>query len=218
MAIINFSDKLEFQGRGAAHIHGAAWCDIRKISQSINLTVPRSESDEEIDSNSEHEPETIEEIETRILDPDTDLERAFKKLRKSQDLQREDENALIAFADKFTTCTLNPEMAASMIDDKTSVSEGIRIVDIVRKTQTHYHTKTCKKLSPKCRFGMPKFPMWKTMLTKPIKGASSEEMELRRHFNQKVLDDVRNVLKNNDVMNDVWKKYKVKNSESTEEY
>ena len=53
MAIINFSDKLEFQGRGAAHIHGAAWCDIRKISQSINLTVPRSESDEEIESNSD---------------------------------------------------------------------------------------------------------------------------------------------------------------------
>ena len=82
MAIINFSDKLKFKGKGAAHIQGAAWCHIRKISQSINLTVPRSESDEEIESNSEHEPENIEEIKTRILDPDADLERAFKNSEK----------------------------------------------------------------------------------------------------------------------------------------
>ena len=27
MAIENFSDKMEFQGRGAGHIHGAAWCN-----------------------------------------------------------------------------------------------------------------------------------------------------------------------------------------------
>ena len=31
MAIENFSDKMEFQGRGASHIHGAAWCNLKKI-------------------------------------------------------------------------------------------------------------------------------------------------------------------------------------------
>ena len=73
-------------------------------------------------------------------------------------------------------------------------------------------------MSPKCRFGMPRFPMWRTMLTKPIKGASSEEKELRRHFNNKVLDDVRDVLENNDMMKVVWKEFKDKKSESKEEY
>ena len=37
MAIENFSDKMEFQGRGAAHIHGVAWCNLEKVSKVLNL-------------------------------------------------------------------------------------------------------------------------------------------------------------------------------------
>jgi hypothetical protein len=32
MSVENFSDKMEFQGRGAAHIHGVAWCNLQKVS------------------------------------------------------------------------------------------------------------------------------------------------------------------------------------------
>ena len=35
MAIENWSDKMEFQGRGAAHIHGVAWCDLHRIALDI---------------------------------------------------------------------------------------------------------------------------------------------------------------------------------------
>ena len=31
MAVENFSDKMEFQGRGAAHIYGVAWCNLQKL-------------------------------------------------------------------------------------------------------------------------------------------------------------------------------------------
>ena len=31
MEVENFSDKMEFQGRGAAHIHGVPWCNLQKI-------------------------------------------------------------------------------------------------------------------------------------------------------------------------------------------
>ena len=37
MSIVNFSDKLEFQGRGAGHIHGAAWCDLSKVSEVLDI-------------------------------------------------------------------------------------------------------------------------------------------------------------------------------------
>ena len=56
-----------------------------------------------------------------------------------------EEEALVAFADKFVTCTLNPDMAAKMIDEKVTAEEGEAIVKIAKETQTHHHTKTCKK-------------------------------------------------------------------------
>ena len=33
--ITYWSDKMEFQGRGAGHIHGVAWCDLKKVSELI---------------------------------------------------------------------------------------------------------------------------------------------------------------------------------------
>ena len=35
MKIKYWSDKMEFQGRGAGHIHGVAWCDLAEISKLI---------------------------------------------------------------------------------------------------------------------------------------------------------------------------------------
>ena len=35
MVIKNFCDKMEFQGRGAGHIHGVAWSDLKKVSELI---------------------------------------------------------------------------------------------------------------------------------------------------------------------------------------
>ena len=35
MRIKYWCDKMEFQGRGAGHIHGVAWCDLEEISELI---------------------------------------------------------------------------------------------------------------------------------------------------------------------------------------
>ena len=53
MAIKNFSDKLEFQGRGAAHIHGCAWCDLSKVYEVLNLKSNIADNEEEYDSEPE---------------------------------------------------------------------------------------------------------------------------------------------------------------------
>ena len=60
-------------------------------------------------------------------------------------------------------------MAAKMINESISLTEGIEIVKKAEETQTHHHTKTCKKQGLGCRFGMPRFPMWRTMLTNEVK-------------------------------------------------
>ena len=124
----------------------------------LDLKIARCESEKDFETDSEDEFETVEEIQENILNSETDLEKAFKKLRKGNHLRREEETALIAFTDKFITCTLNPAMAANMIDAKTCLSEGLQIVKIVKETQTHYHIKTCKKIHPNADSGCQSFP------------------------------------------------------------
>ena len=143
---------------------------------------------------------------------------AFKKLRKCDKLDKDEKRALIGFADCFTTCTLNPDMAAKMIDDTTTIEEGIEIVKKAEETQTHYHTKTCKKNGPCCRFGMPRFLMWKTLLTKSVKGKTSEERSERKKKHKEVLDKVREVLENKEAMDIIWKGFGDKKRENLEQY
>ena len=104
-----------------------------------------------------------------------------------------------------------------MIDETTSITEGIKIVTIAKQTQTHYHTKTCKKHSPDCRFGIPRFPMWKTMLTKPIEGDTAEEISDRKIKHKEVLKTVLEVLEDKEQIAMIWNDYD-KQSETKEEY
>ena len=57
-----------------------------------------------------------------------------------------EKKALNGFADRFTTCSLNPDIAAKFIDVKTSLSEGLKIVEIAKETQKHHRTEICKLL------------------------------------------------------------------------
>ena len=211
MNIENFSDKMEFQGRGAGHIHGSAWCNLRKISQDLDAECSLTDSEDD----SDYEDELEEEI---VMDDQSNLERAFKKLRKGDQLKKMEDKALIAFADKFTTCTLNPAMAASMIDESTDIEEGRKIVGIAEETQTHHHTKTCKKKGPDCRFGIPRYPMWKTVLSRPVKGKTIEERNKRREKHRAVLKAVMDVLENQETVEKIMKEFGDKKSESKEEY
>ena len=211
MGIENWSDKMEFQGRGAAHIHGVAWCNLAKVSQMLK-TKNEEHEENDLEDESDYDNEDDE-----FLGKKCDLEKAFDKLRMNGKLKNEEEKALIAFADRFTTCTLNPATAANMIDETTSILEGIKIVTIAKETQTHHHTKTCKKHSPDCRFGIPRFPIWKTMLSKPIEGESAEEISDIRIKHKEVLKRVLAVLEDKEEMAKIWKDYD-KQTETIEEY
>ena len=138
-------------------------------------------------------------------------------MRTNDKLNIKEEEALTDFADRFVTCTLNPDMAAKMIGKDTDVSEGEKIVDIAKETQTHHHTKTCKKHSPDCRFGMPRYPIWITLISKPIKGEDEEEKRDRRIKHKEVLRAVLEVLEDEVEMANIWKDYE-KNKETKDQY
>ena len=145
------------------------------------------------------------------------LEKAFNDLRNRNTLDKAEEKALIDFADRFVTCTLNPDIAVKMISKDKDISEGREIVRIAKETQTHHHTKTCKKTSPDCRFGMPRYPMWKTILSKPVKGTDEEEKRDRKIKHNEALKAVLGVLEDEKVMSEIWSDYD-KDNESKKEY
>ena len=168
--IMYWSDKMEFQGRGAGHIHGVAWCDLKKVSEHIK-------KEREIGI-------ILQERENDKISSDTPhLENAYRKLRENVTLMEEEENALIDFVDRSVTCTLNPELAAKMIDTTYTKELGQKIVRIVKECLNHHHTKACNKHgnASVCRFRFPKFPVWQTILTK---GLQDEENNEKRNEKQ----------------------------------
>ena len=91
MHVKHISYRVEFQGRGAAHVHGTLWLDIKKIEESGNLA----------DGESENYAQYISE--------------AFRKLRDNIKLTLEEKDAIKTLTDKFTTCSLNPEKVGNMM-------------------------------------------------------------------------------------------------------
>ena len=105
MSIKKFSWKMEFQGRGAGHIHGTLWCDLKKVK----------------DNNDQGQRESLD-----------SLEDAFKSLRQNQELSDQEEESLINFAEMFTTCTLNEQKAAEHLRKEETIEyRGGKIIQIV---------------------------------------------------------------------------------------
>ena len=82
MRIEKYSWKVEYQGRGAGHIHGTLWCNLKKVQ----LEDQNKDAESTVASN---------------------LESAFKALRLNEELSEEEEESITQFADKFTSCTSN---------------------------------------------------------------------------------------------------------------
>lgn len=184
MNIKKFSWKVEYQGRGAGHIHGTLWCNLRKVA--VNQCNEMVGEIREISS----------------------LEKAFKSLRQNEELPEEEKQSLIKFAEKFTTCTLNGSKATEHLDNEEDIeNQGRQIIQIVKQCQIHHHTKTCKKRDGNCRFNFPKFPMWKTILAGGVSSQTPEDREESISKNHSTLQRVREVLEDKETMNIILSDY-----------
>ena len=197
-----WSDKMEFQGRGAGHIHGVAWSDLKEVSKLI-------EKEREVGiilSNGKDKCDIEENDKNGDL---SNLEKAYKSLRENIPLNDAEEKALIDFVDRSVTCTLNPDMAAKMIDVKRSKGVGLKIINIVKECLNHYHTKACRKYgTPGCRFRFPKFPMWKTILTRnDIQAGDTDSKKERLEEQKEVLEKVQIVLEQTEIIDDIMNSY-----------
>ena len=81
--------------------------------------------------------------------PKGNIKSALEKIKNEEKLNDIEKKALAEFADLFISCSLkNPSTER-----------------IVRAVNIHFHTKTCRKYCPKCRFYFPRFPSLKTLIS-----------------------------------------------------
>ena len=150
-----------FNISGSAHIHGVLFLDIDKIVE-INIK------------------EGCQVFEF--------LKSALKKCQDNEIPSTDENKAIVAFVNKFVTCTL--------WDPRTK--------NIASQVQRHFHTFTCRKAGSKCRFHFPRFPALQTILAKPLRFIfKDEEDEKRKQMVMKIrlaLGNVRAVLEDKDEM------------------
>ena len=126
MMVEYFTYKVEFQERGAGHIHGTLWLKLDMIERLIR--------------NSNNELVLGDEEEGDSKKPFKGICSAFKKLKNMEDLSQSEKEALKNFIDQFTTVSTNEEVV------------GKKVSKMVLEVNIHSHTKSCRKYDCPCRF------------------------------------------------------------------
>ena len=177
MAVQYYSYRVEFQARGAAHIHGVLWANIDKLEATekdgekhlLGLRAAfKALRDDEVPQHVERSKPIPEALRPRIM--------PFMATK-----------ALTNFIDEFITCSLHKGFI------------GEAVVLIAQEVQTHHHTKTCfKRGGSSCRFNYPKFPSTKTIIAKPYERVGKDKDDMDNA--EKELAKVRKVLENKDLL------------------
>ena len=174
MKIRHITYRVEFQGRGAGHIHGVLWVDLEEINKDMKEELEAKLNKIVIDMIIDGEDEEKINIDTILID-------AYDKLRKNEKLNMAEGRALEIFADKFCTCSLN------------SKEVGEKVAKIAKLVNEHGHSKSCKKTHPKCRWRFPKFPLPKTTFIDANREVPEEEKH-KPEYIESTLKRVKNVL------------------------
>ena len=96
MCVDKYSYKVEFQERGAGHVHGVLWVNLHEIENMRRL------QNGSLVKKSKYKAQKMQDEYTT---PFSGITEAFRKFRSGEELQDE-ESAVIEFIDQFTTVSL----------------------------------------------------------------------------------------------------------------
>ena len=166
MCVKNYSYRVEFQERGAAHIHGTLWLNLTKLEDFVSF----------------HDDQTHRTVYDKSRDPQLmGIKSAFNKLKLRTHLDEIDKKRLTSVIDNFSTVSLH------------TGSVGEDVVNIASSVNKHHHTKTCRKYSGDCRFDYPKPPSPFTIVAQQSEESKNQKImaEYRNIINlvQNVTDD-----------------------------
>ena len=174
MCVSYYTYKVEFQDRGAGHIHGTLWLRLDDMENMYEgedgkLKIPDDQEDQE------NKKRTLK-----------GLKSAFQKLRKNRRLDSDDKKVLQVFIDEFTTVSIHGNTVGKVV------------AEIAQEVNKHHHTKTCRKHDTTCRFNYPRFPAPHTIIVEPCYEETSEKREETLVKYREILKKVKAVLKDED--------------------
>ena len=183
----HYNYRVEFQLRGAAHIHGTLWIDFERLILPMNRLVP--EENKKIQERKAKYPndkliQSIEEKEIKTAETYYELFKKIKdeefgmELQENKDDDKKHLKALVEFTDWFATCSLKDPSTRQIVLDV---------------NQHKHFNQSCRKNGPNCKYNFPRFPCLETIIAIPsrIKYKGDEETE------KKELEKSRNILNKN---------------------
>ena len=183
LSVKYYSYKVEFQQRGAAHIHGILWLNLFRLEKLIlkngQLTHPSSD-------NVNHGQSSL---------PLKGIAETFQKLRSCEKLSKENISVLTRFVDSFTTVSTH------------GPTVGEDVVKIVTEVNTHHHSRTCMKRGTDCRFKYPRPPAPYTIIAEPLEDMEPAERKkiLKKH--KDVITAVLDVMECSTIVEELMEKY-----------
>ena len=156
---------------GAAHIHGTLWLDLEKI-EKVRIKNGKLENSGE-------------------KGPMKGLCQAFRKLKNSEILKKEDTESLANFVDAYMTVSTSSALV------------GEEIAATAKEVNQHKHTVTCRKYGGKCRFNYPRPPAPHTIIVQPVVESDTAKRNKIINDSYKIIGQVM------EVMNDQEKVKKV---------
>ena len=186
MCVQFYSFKVEFQQRGAAHIHGIIWLNLNMLERLIliddELCIPDDTTHNRGHDNNEERP-------LRGVGD------AFKKIKANKKLNDADLLVLTKFIDYFTTVSTHERTV------------GKDVVQIAKEVNTHHHSKTCRKHGTVCRFNYPKPPSPYTIIAKPVEADSQAAKKERLEMNHMLINKVLEVVEDKEKLDQIMSKF-----------
>ena len=136
MMVEYYTYKVEFQDRGAGHIHGTLWLKLEQLERLVRTEDDKLVLDDEVEANQDDETNDT----NQICRPFKGISSTFKKLKNNEELLEYEKEALKNFINEFTTVCTN------------EATVGNKVSRMVLEVNIHSHTKSCRKYDCPCRY------------------------------------------------------------------
>ena len=154
MPVKYYNYRVEFQRRGAGHIHGTLWLDLEELSKIVMNNSPEEReamdvNDKDVLETGEYDRKRLQKVLERVKNEEVGVyhEDCNENCEQCHDLE-----TLTWMVDRFITCTLKDPSTRHIALD----------------VQQHKHfPQSCKKRGTNCRFGAPWFPCMRTIIQVP---------------------------------------------------
>ena len=200
MMVEYYTYKVEFQERGAGHIHGTLWLKLEMIERLVRTDEDHLIlDDEDLDDDNDGTGKEKER-------PFKGISSAFKRLKNNEELSEKEKEALKNFIDEFTTVSTN------------EATVGEKVSRMVLEVNIHSHTKSCRKYDCPCRYFYPRFPSTKTIISEPIRGMDDKEKKERLKKYEDTLTKVKDILNDPEAIEEIIKTIGSSEKETAELY